>query len=26
VQFVCECRGSNVSAWFDVDSLVVRRD
>src|SRR5207237_756890 len=24
IQFVCECRGSNVQAWFDLDSLVLQ--
>ena len=26
VQLVCECRGSNVQAWFDLDSLALRKD
>ena len=26
VQFICECRGSNLQACFELDSLVVRRE
>jgi hypothetical protein len=26
VQFVCECRGPNTQAWFEMSSLLVRRE
>jgi hypothetical protein len=26
IQLICECRGPNMQAWFDLDSLVLRRE
>jgi hypothetical protein len=26
VQFVCECRGANAEAWFELESLILRKE